>query len=246
MQKENETLAGKAEKEFDAAIDLSKRRPWLAAFFILIAAASIGFNIYYKFYGIPKLQGELSNQEKKIGTLKTDVQLCETKLAPFKTAAIEMFAGSESEALAKLSVRVTEIDKQLKADKHFHEVAKINIDGSIMLGGGMSTNSPVSGWSNKCATMKENEIVFTCNNECTDQYVKFIKRSWWWPYTHLGYAECLKAKNNQEYKTHVNIGITLLKKFTLVPFHRLEHDKYLKYYNSKYPDAKTINITFKD
>jgi hypothetical protein len=238
---EHDTFAKKAERELDDWGDLVKRRPHVAILILVVLLASIGTNFYYKFSGIPALQDKINVLSNANKDLKSDLQLCETKLAPFKTVAVEWYKGSEVEALSKLALRVQEIDSQLKADKDFHEVAQLNLEGNLQLGD-LVTTCKASGWGKDCVTIKDKSMDFKCSEECLEQFSRFCETAWWWPYPYLGVAECLKASGNERWEEYANIGLSVLSHMLLVPFRRVEHLQMFDYFKEKYPEVKINRV----
>lgn len=246
MSSKNDTTARKAEREFDAWWDLIKRRPILGIFIISIFLGSFGWNVYNYFNAIPTLNEKIENLTNANKDMKSDLQLCETKLAPFKAVAAEWYQGTEAEKLSELAQRIIEIDQQLKAQKDFQEVAKISIDGSLSLGGGIGTSTMVGGWAKNCATINNNSIEYNCSDKCYQQYIEKVGKAPWWPYPMFGIGECLKEKGVDHWEVSIKAGLALLNHIVLVPHHLREHEIMFNYYKAKYPTIKYGVVKFRD
>ena len=83
----------------------------------------IGIGIPY-FFQIPKLNDEIKDLKKENSDKIAEIQRLETQLTPFRTIALEKFAGPEGEALKQLAERIKTIDESLENAKKELEITK--------------------------------------------------------------------------------------------------------------------------
>ena len=62
---------------------------------------------------IPKYETEIENLRSNLSDRELEVLKLETQLTPYRTLAVEIFGGSESEALSKLLIRFSELDSKV-------------------------------------------------------------------------------------------------------------------------------------
>lgn len=114
-KKISSTLASRVEAEVDDVHRLRRKRPILFVVLLLgITAFAAGW-LYDHFYGIPELKKKLETRQNELNEKRNEVILLETKLAPFKTVALERYGGDNSQALAQLAQDVSKFENELRA-----------------------------------------------------------------------------------------------------------------------------------
>lgn len=116
-----EPYTRKIEKEWDALRSLARSRPGLFWSLLITALVILTWFAYDNFWAIPTLKEHLEARDTQIQELKdqlaakdTEIQRLETQLAPFRALALQRYPGDESEALAKLSGDVADLQRKLE------------------------------------------------------------------------------------------------------------------------------------
>jgi hypothetical protein len=123
---DREPIAHQVNREIEALAELRRSRPRLFWIVLLGMAVLSVLYVYDKFWGIPKLKEEISEKDKRI-------LLLETQIAPFRAVAIDRFPGDESQALARLATQFNDLrerfEKSEKLIRRFDAGIRVNIQG---------------------------------------------------------------------------------------------------------------------
>jgi hypothetical protein len=131
---------------------------------------------------------------------------------------------------------IKDVQNVLDSMKTHGDLARINFNGSIPVGGGMSTGSPLSGWNGGFVSMYTNRKTATfriqdhgmCTPAALDQYKSIIKQYPFWPFSHYVLALCLKQQGDKSWEEHAVIALKIFEKTTAVPNHNPDHSTAMK------------------
>ena len=76
---------------------------------------------------IPELEKKVEDLETALKTSEIENQKLETQLTPYKTVALELFGGSEAEALSKLLFRFQDLEQNVAELEEIEKERKIEI-----------------------------------------------------------------------------------------------------------------------
>ncbi|RJQ54058.1 MAG: hypothetical protein C4530_17110 [Desulfobacteraceae bacterium] len=96
---------------------------------IVIAAGQIWFAHSNVKVENRKLNRDIQILRDDLAKSNGEVQRLETLLTPFRTIALERYAGPEGEALRKLASKIAEIESQIETTKRLAEPAVLILDG---------------------------------------------------------------------------------------------------------------------
>src|SRR5476651_48708 len=100
----------------------------------IISALAILVAVWLPSYlDAPKLRDENKTLQNELAKKSADLQLLETKFTPFKTLALEHFTGDENEALAKLALKMQEINDGVETLAKFQSAAHLFPDGQYVI-----------------------------------------------------------------------------------------------------------------
>ena len=83
---------------------------------------------YTEFFRVPSLKRQTDNLNIEISKKDSEIQKLETQLIPFRTIALEKYAGSEQEALNKLAKQLASLeDKTNILERHYNLIKNISV-----------------------------------------------------------------------------------------------------------------------
>jgi hypothetical protein len=113
---DEKSIVGKVEQNLADLARVRQKKPWL--FYVLVVAFLIvaGLYVFDKFWGIPALNKQISDQKDQIRDLKSDRDAKANQLAPFLAVANKQFQDpSESDRLNKLLQQVEDLTVLVKS-----------------------------------------------------------------------------------------------------------------------------------
>ena len=128
------------------------------------------------------------------------------------------------------------VQNVLDSMKTYGEVARIDFNGGIALGGGIGTGSALSNWAGGFVSMHSDWKKATwqikddgmCSPAALDQYKAIVKKYPFWPFSHYVLAICLKNKGDNSWEEHAMKALEILEKTTAVPNHHSDHSSIIK------------------
>lgn len=155
-----------------------------------------------------------------------------------KTEKMQVQLEGQAEKIKKISEEATSVLLEAQKAKgifdsmrKYGDFARIAFDGSIFLGGGIGTNSNLTGWDGDFVELHKNRKAGTlqikgaemCTAAALDQYRSIVKKYPFWPFSHYILAICLKDQNDKSWENHASKAFEILEKTTAVPNHNSDH-----------------------
>lgn len=145
-------------------------------------------------------------------------------------SSIDTTNNETIDKIAQLEKELSEQKRQQEIIKEYSDVARINFDGRIELGG-ISTGSAVSGWKKDFVKDKDGKMTAKCSPDAFGQYKETINKYPKYPFPYFLIAMCLKGQHDPAWRDYAKVGIGILEKTTMVPIHSPSHDDVLKRLN---------------
>lgn len=219
---ESKPIADRAHEELKALRSLKETNPRLFLIVCFVGCAFLGLWFYEKFWGKAALKAKLDSQQQQI-------ILLETQLAPFKTIALERYSGNETDALAKLALKLHDIEEGLEVLSNYQGVSHFDPFGHTMaLGAGLAENSPLIDLLKDSWEVKENKIYPKVTPEALAKYEEAVQKFPDFPFGYYAMAVCLRALGDPRWRVYAEQGVRIFEKTTRIKDHPPSHDDALK------------------
>jgi hypothetical protein len=196
---------------------------------IVSAAAVVLTSVVPSLLQLPTLREENKTLRDEVQRQRSEVQRLDILLTPFKTIALERYSGNETEALAKLGVKLQELQAGLETLSNYQDVARLGPLGTTgLVKAPLQEGSPLiellknaweeraDGWSPKCTT------------EAIGKFQEATRRFSDFPFSYYALAVCLKEKGDPEWRGYAEKAASIFGKTTSLKEHQPSQDRALQ------------------
>jgi hypothetical protein len=181
-----------------------------------------------------QLREEIRRKDSDLKDKGAELQLVETRFAPFKALALQQFTGTENERIAKLALQIGDIQKGLDVISNYQDVSKLNPDGSgeLRAGSGVTITSPTIEAMQGCwTTTTAADSTASMTLVMTDASLTKMKHATEtlpdFPFSYYGIALILKSRNDPSWRDYAEKAKEILEHTTQIKGHSTAHDECL-------------------
>jgi hypothetical protein len=187
----------------------------------------IGIGIPH-FFQVPTLKNKITQLEKEGKDKDAEIQRLETQLVPFKTLALEIFAGDENERLQKLAQEIKILQHDVIALRDYSDIASLNALGKPYADGDIVFNTPISRILEGTWEKKNGNFVMSREEEAERKYREIIEKFPKFPFAYYFVVLCLHNRGDESWREYAQKAVKILKITTAISGHNHHHDEVLQ------------------
>jgi hypothetical protein len=178
---------------------------------------------------LPALREENKTLHDELQGQRSEVQRLEILLTPFKTIALERYSGSETEALAKLGVKLQELQTGLETLSNYQSVARLGPLGTTgLVKAPLQEESPLidllkDAWEERAGRWSPK-----CTTEAIGKFQEATRRFPDFPFSYYALALCLKDKGDSEWRGAAEKAADIFGRTTSLKEHQPSQDQALQ------------------
>jgi hypothetical protein len=182
-----------------------------------------------------QLREEVRKKGEQLQQNGMELQLVETRFAPFKELALQKFTGSESERIAKLALQIGDIQKGLDVLSNYQDIARLNPDGSgnIRAGNGVTISSPLIDAMTGCWQFDPDGTMSLVRTDASLAKLKQAAHAFPdFPFAAFGAACLLRDRGDSAWRSYADKAVDIFEHTVQVKGHAPAHDECLAQLNT--------------